>query len=69
MTHPDQRRRQILDDETGEAQRFDASRSGATSPRNQRVRDDTRLQEDKWVTSLAGRLEALIRNIRGSRKK
>jgi hypothetical protein len=70
MTLPEQHRRQILDDETGEAQRFDTSRSGATSAlRNNRPQEDTRLQEDRWVTSFVGRLEALIRNVGGSGKK
>jgi hypothetical protein len=80
MTHPEQRRRQILDDETGEAQRFDTSRSGAPSAlRNNRVQEDIRLQEDRRVTGVVGRLRAfirqalirqgLIRNVRGGRKK
>jgi hypothetical protein len=75
MTHPEKRRRQILDDETGQAQRFDTSRSGDTSaPRSNRVQDDSRLQQDTWVTSFVGRLQALIRqalirNVGGSRKK
>jgi hypothetical protein len=70
MTLPEQRRRQIPDDETGEAQRFDTSRSAATSAlRNNRLQQDTRLQEDRWVTSFVGRLEALIRDVGGSREK
>jgi len=47
MTLPDKRRRQILDDEPEEAQRFDTRPSGDTSaPRNNRV------PEDMWVTGL-----------------
>ena len=72
MTHPDQRRRQILDDETGQAQRFDTSRSGTPSAlRNNRVQEDIRSQEDGWVAGLVGRLQALIRQalVRGGRKK
>jgi hypothetical protein len=38
------------------------------------VQDDSRLQQDTWVTSFVGRLQALIRqalirNVGGSRKK
>jgi hypothetical protein len=62
------RRRQILDDDTAET-RFDAQAPGDTSaPRNGRVQEDTPRQEDSWVNSFMGRLAALVRNVGGREK-
>lgn len=55
MTPPEQaikRRRQILDDETGDAHRFNASGYR-----------DIWAPEDRWVRSFIARLAGLIRNI------
>jgi hypothetical protein len=65
MTLPEQallrNRRQILDDETGAAQRFNGG-----------AQEDTRHQEptveDSWVNSFVDRLAGLIRNIGPSGK-
>jgi len=62
------RRRQILDDDTGEA-RFDTRAPGDTSaPRNGRAQEEASRQEDGWVSSFMGRLAALIRDVGGRRK-
>jgi hypothetical protein len=55
MTQPEQalrRRRQILDDETGDPHRFNA-----------REYQDAWAPEDKWVKSFMARLAGLIRNM------
>jgi hypothetical protein len=60
MTLPEQlslkRRRQILDDETEDSRRFDASEY-----------EGTWMPEDSWVKSFVARLAQLIRNISGTR--
>jgi hypothetical protein len=65
MTLPEQallrRRRQILDDETGAAHRF----NGGT--REDKIHEDAN-HEDRWVHSFVDRLAGLIRNIGGSGK-
>jgi hypothetical protein len=50
------RRRQILDDETGDTHRFNA-----------REYEDTWVHEDRWAKSLMARLASLVRNISGSK--
>ena len=56
MTRPEQlalkRRRQILDDETADSRRFDASEY-----------EGTWMPEDSWVKSLVARLAQRFRNI------
>jgi hypothetical protein len=62
------RRRQILDDDTEEA-RFDTRVPGDTSASgNGRVQEDTSRQEDGWVSNFMGRLAALVRDIGGREK-
>jgi hypothetical protein len=62
------RRRQILDDDTEEA-RFDTRAPwDASAPQNGRVQEDTSPQEDNWVNSFMGRLAALVRDVSGREK-
>jgi hypothetical protein len=65
----EQRRRQILDDDTEKA-RFDMGAPGATSaPGN--GRDSPQAEdscEDSWVNSFMGRLAALVRDVSGREK-
>jgi hypothetical protein len=62
------RRRQILDDDTEEA-RFDTRAAGdASASGNDRVREDTPRQKDSWVNSFMGRLAALVRDVGGRAK-
>jgi hypothetical protein len=64
----EQRRRQILDDDTEEA-RFDIGAPGETSaPGNGRVQEDSPQTEDSWVNSFMGRLAALVRDVSGREK-
>jgi len=62
------RRRQILDDDTKEA-RFDTKAPGdASTPRNVRVQEDSPQPEDSWVNSFIGRLAALVRDVSAREK-
>jgi hypothetical protein len=53
---PPKRRRQILDDETGDARRFNA-----------REYENAWVHEDSWTKRLLARLASLIRNINGGK--
>jgi hypothetical protein len=66
------RRRQILDDDTEEAL-FDTRAPGDTpgdtsASGNGRVQEDTSRQEDGWVSNFMGRLAALVRDVGGREK-
>lgn len=56
MTGPLKRRRQIMDDETGDTNRFNA-----------REHEHAPVHEDTWVKNSIARVAALIRNIGGKR--
>jgi hypothetical protein len=70
MTQPEQallkRRRQILDDETGDAPRFDPSKLEDTWAQKGWAQKDW-VHEDAWVRNFIGRLNGLVRNIGGKR--
>ncbi len=64
----ERRRRQILDDDLGEA-RLDARvPEEKAAPGNGRVREDPPQAEDSWMNSFMSRLAALVRDLGGREK-